>query len=283
MVDPEHLLRAQTEADLQGGPDLDTHISLDPADLPAALEAVLFAAGDPLSLERIQQITGVERQELQRLLGALGDRYARDHQRGLLLREIEGRYFLCTKPAMKTVLARLFQPRQRPPLSQAAYETLAIIAYNQPVTRAQVEAVRGVNSDSIIGRLIERNLIREVGNLEAPGRPLLFATTDQFLLDFGLRSVRDLPPMELLMYGTLRDFEHALDEAAGRTRDRQITIDQIVQAFVPGDQEPEPLPVQTDAAGTAAEAMPDETVLQVSEALFGEDEKALPDPERDSF
>jgi segregation and condensation protein B len=73
-----------------------------------------------------------------------------------------------------------------PPLSQPAYETLAIIAYNQPVTRAQVEAVRGVNSDSIISRLIERNFVCEVGTLDAPGRPTLFATTEQFLLDFGL-------------------------------------------------------------------------------------------------
>lgn len=150
-----------------------------------------------------------------------------------MLREAEGSWFFCTKPEQADVLQRLFQPRHRPPLSQAAYETLAIIAYNQPVTRSQVEAVRGVNSDSIITRLMERNLINEAGSLDAPGRPTLFVTTDQFLIDFGLRSVKDLPPMEMLMYGTLRDFERSLEIAAGHRRDDQMTIDQLVDAFLP--------------------------------------------------
>ena len=108
-------------------------------DIPAAVEALLFASGDPVPLEKLQQITGVDRQVLLEILKNLGNRYSRDRQRGLLLREIDGSYLLATKPEQKAVLQRLFQPRHRPPLSQAAYETLAIIAYNQPVTRAQVE------------------------------------------------------------------------------------------------------------------------------------------------
>lgn len=195
--------------------------------LPAVLEALLFAAGDPLPLEKISQICGRDREELQPFLQRMAARFAADDSRGLLLRQIDDRYYLSTKPACREVLQRLFLPRQRPPLSQAAYETLAIIAYNQPVTRAQVEDVRGVNSDSIISRLIERGLVEEAGNLEAPGRPLLYRTSEQFLIDFGLTSVRELPPMEMLMYASLQAFESSLEEVSAETMSRQISLDQL--------------------------------------------------------
>ncbi len=208
---------------------------IDPEDRQAAVEALLFAAGDPISFDKIRQITGIEKTILSRLLQDMNERYARDRSRGIMLREADGKYTLSTKPGFFDIITRMYQPRHRPPLSQAAYETLAIIAYNQPVTRAQVEAVRGVNSDSIISRLIERNLIYEAGHLDAPGRPTLFATTEQFLLDVGLGSVDELPAMEMLMYGTLRDLESSLQEASGSNRDNQITIDQIVQATINQD------------------------------------------------
>lgn len=242
---------------------------LPPEEAPAALEALLFAAGDPLPADKLRQITGLDKPTLDSVLATMAERYARDRHRGLMLREIDGSWLLCTKPGQADVLQRLFQPRHRPPLSQAAYETLAIIAYNQPVTRAQVEAVRGVNSDSIISRLAERNLIRETGSLDAPGRPILFATTDQFLMDFGLRSVKDLPPMEMLMYGTLRDFENSLEVAAGQSRDNQMTIEQLVDTFLP---ERPMLAVEPASESTSdGMALPDDEVLSVSSALFGED------------
>jgi len=287
MTEMNDQLQQERLADLlqAGEPD----IQLSPEDAPAALEALLFAAGDPVPLEKLQQITGLERHALRNILGNMADRYLRDRQRGLLLREVEGSWLLCTKPGQSDVLGRLFQPRHRPPLSQAAYETLAIIAYNQPVTRAQVEAVRGVNSDSIISRLIERNLVSEAGNLDTPGRPTLFATTEQFLLDFGLRSVKDLPPMEMLMYGTLRDFETSLEEAAGKHRDNQMTIDQLVQAFVPGvpsgagrqagDNRDDPTTgdLMAPADPAADSLMPGSEVLQLSGAFFADE------PAVDSF
>ncbi|MGI6298722.1 MAG: SMC-Scp complex subunit ScpB [Saccharofermentanales bacterium] len=207
---------------------------LDPAAAPAAIEALLFAAGDPLTLEQISRILVMDKPALRRVLDELILRYERDTQRGLQIRETNGSFTIGTKPELKYLLARLFSPRHRPPLSAAAYETLAVIAYNQPVTRAQIEAVRGVNSDNVLQRLIERALVHEVGTLDTPGRPTLFATTDQFLLDFGLRSVKELPPMEMLMYSTLQDIEHALEDAANINPDKQVTIDQIVNAFVPG-------------------------------------------------
>ncbi|HAL74091.1 MAG TPA: SMC-Scp complex subunit ScpB [Clostridiales bacterium] len=264
MIDESTSLQQENLGDFLESSDQEFHLSPDEA--PAALEALLFAAGDPLPFDKLRQITGLERTLLEQILRTMADRYMRDRQRGILLREVEGSWMFSTKPGLSDVLQRLFQPRHRPPLSQAAYETLAIIAYNQPVTRAQVEAVRGVNSDSIISRLIERNLIREAGTLEAPGRPTLFATTEQFLLDFGLRSVKDLPPMEMLMYGTLRDFEQSLETAAGHPRDNQITIEQIVSTLLPEAQ-----PAVT-AQGNDPEpaSLPDNQVLDLSVALFGE-------------
>ena len=122
----------------------------------------------------------------------------------------------------------MFGPRQSPPLSQASYETLAVIAYNQPCTRAQVELVRGVSSDSIISRLLDRGWIEEAGNLDAPGRPSLFKTSKKFLTEFGIESVRDLPPLELMSYQTIRDMENSLKEATAG-EDKQISIDSLMK------------------------------------------------------
>ena len=178
--------------------------------LPAALEALLFAAGDPISLSRLADICGQEERVVLEVLEAMEASWAADKGRGLSLRRIKDRWSVSTRPELKPVVSRLFAPRNRPKLTRSAYEALAVIAYNQPVTRAQVEQVRGVNSDSIISRLEQRGYIEVVGQLEAPGRPDLLETTDQFLLEMGLRDVSELPPMELLQYGTLRDLEEAM-------------------------------------------------------------------------
>jgi segregation and condensation protein B len=143
-------------------------------------------------------------------------------------------------------------------LTQAAYETLAIIAYNQPATRSQIESIRGVGSDSIVSRLIERGLVREAGTLDAPGRPTLFETTEDFLQEFGLRSVHDLPSMEMMMYGTLREIEIQLEEAAGNRKDNQITIDQIVI----------PSGIQEEVDEPLTPSDPKE-ILELSQAFFG--------------
>ncbi len=243
---PVNELVAENLEDFISEPD--DVFTLDPLDAPAALEALLFMAGDPIPVEKLATVTGLEKSVLIPVLDKMAESMLHDRRRGIFLRQAEGKYQLATKPGQLSVLERLYQPRHRPPLSQPAYETLAIIAYNQPVTRAQVEAVRGVNSDSIISRLIERNFVCEVGTLDAPGRPTLFATTEQFLLDFGLGSVSELPPMEMMMYGTLRDLERSLEDASGHADDKQVTIDQLVASFLP-----EPAP-------------PDRTSLDISES-----------------
>lgn len=180
-------------------------------ELAAVLEALLFASGDPLDLTELADLTGHAPDVIESVLERQRREAATDTGRGIELRRTGSRYCLATKPGASSWVARLFEPRHRPRLTPAAYETLAIVAYNQPVTRAQIEFVRGVNSDSIVSRLEERGYIEVVGQLETPGRPSLFATTERFLLETGLSGPEELPPMEMLMYDTLQSFEHEFE------------------------------------------------------------------------
>jgi len=239
--------------------DLEGGNSLDPADLEAAVEAILFASGDPVTLERIASVTGLQRDRARKVLQDLKFRMDADRSRGVTIQQIRDSYVLSTKPEMNPVMRVLFQPRNRPPLSQAAYEALAIVAYNQPVTRSRIEAVRGVGSDGILARLIERGLVRECGTLDAPGRPMLFETTDTFLREFGLTSVADLPPMEMLMVGTLRGIEHSMDPSVAGPDDRQITVDQWVSALVPGAAQTDDVHQADSLLGTEALYREEET------------------------
>lgn len=196
-------------------------------ELPAAIESILFVSGDPVSVDKLADICNVSKNAVNEALKALTDRYAGNPWGGLEIRRTEDSYAIMTRPSQKKILDRMFGPRQVPPLSQASYETLAVIAYNQPCTRAQVELVRGVSSDSIISRLLDRGWIEEAGNLDAPGRPSLFKTSKKFLTEFGIESVRDLPPLELMSYQTIRDMEDSLKEAAGG-EDKQISIESLM-------------------------------------------------------
>lgn len=194
----------------------------------AMLEAVFFAAAEPLDLHVLSQILGLSLDDTREHVQHFQEKLLNNPQRGIYLREVEEKYALATKPAYSGVLCRLFSEKQAPQLSQAAYEVLAIVAYNQPVTKAQIELVRGVNSDGIVNRLLEYGLIEISGKLQAPGTPSLFVTTEQFLLNFGLSSIAALPPMELLMYGTLQDLEQNLAPDFDRVVQNQVTIDQLL-------------------------------------------------------
>ena len=213
-----------------------TDFTLTIQELPAALEAILFAAGDPVSIGRLEEITGVQQDVIHQTLTKMTADYENNPWGGLLIRRLENEYVMCTKPRMKAVFERMFQPKNRPPMSQATYETLAVIAYNQPVTRAQVEAVRGVSSDSIVTRLLDRGWITECGTLDAPGRPSIFETTQQFLMEFGIASAAEMPAMDIMMYGTIRDLEDSLETAAGMKDTRQLSIEHLSDgSFSPGN------------------------------------------------
>ncbi len=194
----------------------------------ARLEALLFVAGDPLSFDDMATYLGVDRDEAVSLVEQLKRRYQRDPMSGLTIRQVEGAASLATKTSYADTLEAFFGKVRDLKLTDAAYETLAVIAYNAPATRAEIEAVRGVNSDSVVSRLIERGLVREVGTLETPGRPALLDVTEQFLMDFGLSSTRELPPVDLLMYDTITEFtqeKQSAAEIASAPRPLVIAID----------------------------------------------------------
>jgi len=165
-------------------------------DTEVIIEAVLFASGDPVQLDKLAEIIGHDKKTTKMIMSNLIYKY-QNAARGIMIRQIDDGYQLCTKPEMDEYIQKLGSVRKRQGLTPAAYETLAIIAYNQPVTRAYIEQIRGVNSDSVIMKLVERNLIREAGRDDAPGKPKLYETTEEFLRVFGFSSIKDLPQLEM--------------------------------------------------------------------------------------
>ena len=168
-----------------------------PEKLPAAIEAVLFASGAPLEKERIKSIFQSSDEELAAAIDILRNKY-NGIDCGIMLIEIENAYQLCTKSEFSEQIKQALEMRKVPPLSKASLEVLAITAYNQPVTRSFIEQVRGIDSASIVNSLCDKGLIAERGYLDAPGRPVLFCTTDAFLRCFGLSSIDELPETDVL-------------------------------------------------------------------------------------
>ncbi|MBN1660600.1 MAG: SMC-Scp complex subunit ScpB [Anaerolineae bacterium] len=162
--------------------------------LEACIEGLLFVAGEPVPVERLASILDVNSDQVEAALGALARLY---ETRGLRIQRHGRRVQIVTAPEMADLVRALLGLDLSGKLSPAALETLAIIAYQQPVTRAQVEAVRGVNSDTVIRTLVNRGLVEEQGRLEQPGRPILYGTTFEFLQQFGLSSLDQLPPLQI--------------------------------------------------------------------------------------
>ena len=161
-------------------------------DLKAAVEAVLFAAGEPVPVARLSLILGVGEEDVLLAGQELADQFERE-QRGIRVLRLEDKLQMCSAPEYAPVIIKALEQRKPPMLSQPALETLAIVAYFQPVTRASIDQVRGVDSSYTVSMLNERGLIEICGRLEVPGRPSLFRTTDQFLRTFGLQKLEDLP------------------------------------------------------------------------------------------
>ena len=163
-------------------------------ELEAALEGVLFAAGDPVPVERLCLGLEVDRPTLEAVAQQLMDKYSYD-RRGIRLVRLDSSYQLCSAPEFAPYIRKTLESRKPARLSQPALEVLAIIAYYQPVTRAYVDQVRGVDSSYTVGLLLERDLIEESGRLAVPGRPILYRTTKTFLRSFGLSSLEELPEL----------------------------------------------------------------------------------------
>lgn len=160
------------------------------------VEALLFASDSPLELDRIREVLDLaDAAEARALVEALRERYA-TADGALTVVEVGGGFRMVTRPEIAPWLLRLAKTRTKARLSRPALETLAIVAYRQPVSRPEVDVLRGVNSDAVLDNLLERRLIRIAGRKEAPGRPFLYETTREFLVAFGLRDVGDLPKVD---------------------------------------------------------------------------------------
>jgi segregation and condensation protein B len=168
-----------------------------PIQLEAALEALLFSSDQPLPLSLLAESLDAPAEEVAVALKDLGDAYTA-RGAGVELREIAGGWLLVTTPAQSEWVARLLRGKKRMRLSRAGLETMAIIAYKQPVTKAEVEAIRGVDSSAVLATLLERNLVTIRGRSKVVGRPLLYGTTQEFLDYFGLRDLSELPRPEEL-------------------------------------------------------------------------------------
>ena len=183
--------------------------------LNASIEAILFASGDAISISRLANALNISSDEVEYALNELSEHYNSQNS-GLTLLRINDKAQLCSRPDYADVIRRAIENRKPPQLSPAALEVLTIIAYRQPITRQEIETIRGVKCDHAINKLLEYRLIEEVGRLDAIGRPLLFGTTEEFLRCFGVGSMEELPTIHPVKVENLR--QEAEEEA-------QLTLD----------------------------------------------------------
>lgn len=160
--------------------------------LEAAIEAILFTMGESVELSKIAAAIDHDEETTKKIINNMMDRYESE-DRGIKIIELEASYQMCTKNEMYDYLIKVAKQPKKHVLTDVLMETLSIIAYKQPITKLEIEKIRGVKSDHAVNKLIEYNLVCELGRLEAPGRPLLFGTTEDFLRTFGVQSIEELP------------------------------------------------------------------------------------------
>ena len=171
-----------------------TENELIPVENPkAVVEAVLFAMGNSVELKKLASILNMSDTETKALIGSMQEEYNSDVNRGITIVELEGSIQMCSKTEMYEHLMKIATVPKHYSLTDTVLETLSIVAYKQPVTRIEIEKIRGVNCDHAVNKLLEYGLITELGRLDAPGRPLLFGTTEEFLRCFGVKSLDELP------------------------------------------------------------------------------------------
>ena len=183
--------------------------------LQGAIEAILFTMGDSVELEKIAAAIGHDEKTTRKLIHNMMDRYE-DEDRGVRIIELDNAFQMCTKKEMYEYLIRVAKQPKRYVLTDVLLETLSIIAYRQPVTKLEIEKIRGVKSDHAVNKLVEYGLVEETGRLDAPGRPILFGTTEEFLRRFSVHSLDELPSLKP------EQIEHFKEEAE---EEAQLTLD----------------------------------------------------------
>ena len=174
----------------------------------AIIEAILFTMGESVELEKIADAIELDKKTTKKLINEMMQEW-NDEGRGVAIMELDGAYQMCTRTEMYEYLIRIAKQPKRRVLTDVLLETLSIIAYKQPVTKMEIEKIRGVSSDHAVSKLVEYNLVCELGRLDAPGRPLLFGTTEEFLRSFGVHSVDELPVLSPVK---LEEFKQVAEE-----------------------------------------------------------------------
>lgn len=196
-------------------------------DISSAIEAILFAAGDSIPIDRLSLILGTPEDEVSLIARELAEKYEREG-RGMRVLRLDDRLQMCSAPEYAPYITRALEQRKPPMLSQPALETLAVVAYFQPVTRAYIDQVRGVDSSYTVGVLAERGLIEVCGKLDVPGRPSLFRTTDVFLRTMGIEKLSELPPLpDMSSTEGIEKLQNAIDELQNGANKDQMTMSEI--------------------------------------------------------
>ncbi len=189
-------------------------------ELECKLEAVLFASGESISEDKLCAVLGIDKKELIDLATKLSDYYDYE-RRGIKLLKLNNRYQLCSRADYGREVRNALETRRRPTLTPSALEVLAIVAYKQPVTKAYIEQIRGVDSDYTVGSLVDKMLIEPCGRLDVPGRPILYRTTENFLRSFGMSSLGMLPKLSAML----------------ENESEQLTISEIVDSEIVEESE----------------------------------------------
>ena len=195
-------------------------------DLSSALEAILFAAGDPVPAARLSLILAVSEEEIWQTAEELSESYEKEG-RGIRILRLNDKLQMCSAPEYASVITKVMEQRKPPMLSQSSLETLSIVAYFQPVTRAYIDQVRGVDSSYTVGTLTDLGLIEVCGKLDVPGRPSLFRTTDRFLRTMGIQKLEDLPPLpDISQTDSVERLQRAIEELQS-AKDEQLLIEDM--------------------------------------------------------
>ena len=174
----------------------------------AIIEGILFSMGESVELEKIAGTLGLDQKKTKDLIDEMRNEWE-EQKRGVTITELDGAYQMCTRPEIYEYLIKIAKQPKRRVLTDVLLETLSIIAYKQPVTKMEIEKIRGVSSDHAVNKLVEYHLVCELGRLDAPGRPLLFGTTEEFLRSFGVHSIDDLPVLSLVQ---VEEFKQEAEE-----------------------------------------------------------------------
>ena len=198
-------------------------------DIYSAIEAILFAAGDSVPIARLSLVLDTDEKEICRIAAELAQLYESE-ERGMRILRLEDRLQMCSAPEYAPFITKTLEHRKPPMLSPPALETLAIVAYFQPVTRAYIDKVRGVDSSYTVSVLAERGLIEPCGKLDVPGRPTIFRTTDVFLRTMGVSGLDQLPPLPDMGNGEgLEQLQEAINKLEHAEKDGQITMEEVVE------------------------------------------------------